>query len=134
MRSLGELYQHESAAQYIFDRGVTWLTGYAIPEDQARAFLGMCKEQSGINRLLDALVVSILAAPVQPKPYLMQVLANQPRALDLYWEPDEAQVTDLQGTPLEPPPGGGGPRRRPSRRSRRVAAVPGPLPRSRPRG
>jgi len=102
MRSLGELYQHESAAQYIFDRGVTWLTGYAIPEDQARAFLGMCKEQSGINRLLDALVVSILAAPVQPKPYLMQVLANQPRALDLYWEPDEAQVTDLQamGVPL----------------------------------
>lgn len=94
--AIGRDYQNPSAEKLIFDRGAYFFGLYGIEEQAARKFLGMCKSRVGTNRTLDAVVVSILSQPTgDPKAFMLQVVANQPRPLTNAWQPPDATLVEL---------------------------------------
>lgn len=96
--TLGAAYRSPSAEQIIFNRGAALLGQHGIADQAARRFLGMCKQQSGAGRTLDAVVVTLLSQPSgDPKAFMLGVLANQPAEIPGTWEPDPGVVGELEG-------------------------------------
>ena len=98
MQTLGRDYQSPTAGEFIFDRGVNFLSSYpGVNEARARACLARWKHTVGEGRTLDAVVVSILSCPGgDPIAFVEAVLARQPRPIDTAWEPEPSQVADLE--------------------------------------
>lgn len=97
-QTLGEAYRSPSAEQIIFNRGAALLGQHGITDQAARKFLGMCKQQAGAGRTLDAVVVTLLSQPSgDPKAFMLGVLANQPAEIPRNWEPDSGVVGELEG-------------------------------------
>lgn len=98
--SLAELaqdYQSPTAEQMIFQRGTQFLTtDPSITEERARKCLGHWKATHGVNRTLDAVVTTIIAAPQgDPIAHIEAVFKRQPQLIDPQWEPTEEQTADL---------------------------------------
>lgn len=103
LKSLGEDYRHPSHEQLLFNRGAQFLGQYGIPDDKARAFLGMCKRDWKIGPTLDALVTAILSRPSgDPKAFIRGVLANPAKPIENTWEPDATVVAELEGLGVPP--------------------------------
>jgi hypothetical protein len=97
-QTLGVDYRSPSAEQIIFNRGAALLGRHGIADQAARKFLGMCKQQAGAGRTLDAVVVTLLSQPAaDPKAFILGVLANQPSEIPRNWEPDPGVVGELEG-------------------------------------
>jgi len=99
---LGRIYLGEDPEAEIYRHGVPLLSRSGVAEQPARNFLRSLINRHGAGRTLDALMVTLLEQPIEPKAYLAAVAAKIGAEIPKDWAPPAECLAQLEALGVPP--------------------------------
>lgn len=87
LSDLGLIYSSDDPETEIFNHGVPLLGRFGLDFGSARNFLGMLIKKHSLGAVLDAVIISLLEQPDDPKAYMLGVLSRQGSEIPKDWQP-----------------------------------------------
>lgn len=95
LTDLARIYQSVDPESEIHSHGVPLLTRSGVEFGAARNFLKMLINKHGLGRTLDAVIVSLIENPVEPKSYLQAVAAKIGDEIPKDWVPPGPCLSEI---------------------------------------
>jgi hypothetical protein len=89
------IYESDDPEAEIYRHGTGLLTRSGVDYGSARNFLRMLIRDHSVGAVLDAVIISLLEQPMEPKSYLQAVLKKRGAEIPKDWQPPDPCLAEL---------------------------------------